>query len=157
MTPNGLFEIYERHCGKIDKLEQVFTIAAKSWEERKAIHDLLEKRFFPALTDIMHERDKFSGQLLTHDLLPSLTLTQEVFNEGLRRCPDLVNEFTAQLTHPAIQENRIKRVEGVTLKTKHAETLCDDDLIIDASGVVRPKGACRNSLINWSNKKAAPL
>ena len=154
---DGLFEIYERHCGKIDKLEQVFTIAAKSWEERKAIHDLLEKRFFPALTDIMHERDKFSGQLLTHDLLPSLTLTQEVFNEGLRRCPDLVNEFTAQLIHPAIQENRIKRVEGATLKTKHAETLCDDDLIIDASGVVRPKGACRNSLINWSNKKAAPL
>lgn len=100
---DGLFEIYKKHCGKVDKLEEVFTVAAKSWEERKAIQDLLEKRFFPAITAIMHEQDQFSGKLPTSDPLPGLVLTQNVFNEGLRRCPDLVAEFITQLSHPTIQ------------------------------------------------------
>ena len=104
---DGLFKIYEKHCGKVDKLEQVFTIAAKSWEERKAIHDLLEKRFFPAITAIMHERDQFSGSFLTSDALPGIILTQEIFNDALRRCPDLVAEFLTQLNHPTIRNGDV--------------------------------------------------
>ena len=46
---DGLFEIFERHSGRVDRLEQVFAVASKSWEERKAIHDLLDHQFFPAV------------------------------------------------------------------------------------------------------------
>jgi len=103
----GLFEIYEKHCGKIDKLERIFAIAAKSWEEQKAIRDILDQRFSLILTAIIHERDKFSSKIVTREALPRLTLTEEVFNEGLRRCPDLVDEFIAQLNHPAIREKGV--------------------------------------------------
>ena len=92
--------------------QQVFGIAAKSWEEQKAIRNILYQRFFPILAAIMHERNKFSGKLVTQEALPRLTLTEEVFNEGLRRCPDLVDELIAQLNHPAIRENGVRRLEA---------------------------------------------
>lgn len=100
---DGLFKIYEKHCGKVEKLEQVFTVASKTWDERKTIHDLLEKRFFFAITAIMHERDQLSGKVLTSDSLSGVVLTQNDFNEGLRRCPDLVAEFVSQINHPIIR------------------------------------------------------
>ena len=83
----GLFEIYEKHCGKIDKLERIFAIAAKSWEEQKAIRDILDQRFSLILTAIIHERDKFSSNIVTREALPRLTLTEEVFNDARGQYP----------------------------------------------------------------------
>ena len=198
---DGIFEIFERHSGRIDRLDQIFSVAAKSWEERKTISNLLDHQFFPAVRGpsrevesgkiavsavdfgaqvaaIAHERDGFGDAVRAEDL-PGLTLTRDVFDEALDRCPELLDEFVAQCSHEAITKHAITHDMGADPARRTARRPRsppkqqpgspgsgdeeDDDMgrvelpadqLIDVHGHIRPRGKCRNSLINWSNRPA---
>ena len=121
------------------------------------------------MQDITHERDGF-GAAVKAEHLPGLTLTRDVFDEALDRCPGLLDEFVSQANHCAIERNVVTHDMGrqpsgnSPKKTRRAASpLPDDDddpwnvrlpddQLVDCHGHIRPKGQCRNSLINWSNR-----